>query len=29
MTLFVGRSAPRSLYDTVSEASSAVVIRDW
>ena len=29
MTLFVGRSAPRSLYDSVSEASSAVVIREY
>ena len=29
MTLFVGRSAPRSLYDSVSEASSAIVIREY
>ena len=29
MTLFVGRAAPRSLYDSVSEASSAVVIREY
>ena len=29
MTLFAGRSAPRSLYDAVSEASSAVVIREY
>ncbi|GAA5116483.1 squalene/phytoene synthase family protein [Alloalcanivorax gelatiniphagus] len=29
MSLFVGRGTPRSLYDTVSEASSAVVIREY
>ena len=29
MTLFVGRGAPRSLYDTVSEASAAVVISQY
>jgi len=29
MSFFVGRSAGRSLYDTVSEASSAVVIREY
>ena len=29
MTFFVGRSAPRSLYDSVSEASSAIVIREY
>lgn len=29
MTLFVGRGAPRNLYDSVSEASSAVVIRQY
>lgn len=29
MTLFVSRGAPRSLYDTTSEASSAVVIREY
>ncbi|WP_210502419.1 phytoene/squalene synthase family protein [Nocardioides xinjiangensis] len=29
MTFFVGRSAPRSLYDAVSEASSAIVIREY
>jgi len=29
MTMFVGRGAPRSLYDVVSEASAAVVIREY
>lgn len=29
MTLFVGRGAPRNLYDSVSEASAAVVIREY
>ncbi|MDZ5663689.1 squalene/phytoene synthase family protein [Nocardioides sp. zg-1308] len=29
MSMFVGRGTPRSLYDVVSEASSAVVIREY
>jgi phytoene synthase len=29
MTMFVGRGTPRSLYDSVSEASAAVVIRQY
>ncbi|WP_210443390.1 squalene/phytoene synthase family protein [Nocardioides sp. SYSU D00065] len=29
MSLFVGRGTPRSLYDSVSEASSAIVIREY
>lgn len=29
MTFFLNRSTPRSLYDSVSEASSAVVIREY